>query len=172
MTVTPSAGSLGMSDACAAHATRSRRRIGGRVPVAPTGGARVGGVDAPARDAGAASLPCADLLGSAGSHSGGQNQSNPHLAGVTFAVDVRPRGSDGHTRDPWLWGSARLLTCLLDSHNQPKVDPAHAPSCGAPLLLHGAATEPFDIFCSAAKAGSRSSLCCVTASSIAVHQAL
>ena len=28
------------------------------------------------------------------------------------------------------------MACLLDSHNQPKVDPAHAPSYAALLLLH------------------------------------
>ena len=35
-------------------------------------------------------------------------------------------------------GSGVLLGCLLDSHNQPKVDPAHAQSAyAALLLLHG-----------------------------------
>ena len=41
------------------------------------------------------------------------------------------------------------MACLLDSHNQPKVDPAHAPSYAALLLLHVAATESFDRFCKA-----------------------
>ena len=61
---------MGMRDACAAHASMSRRRIGGCVPVAPACGARVRvgfrspyAVDAPARDAGAASLLARTLKG-------------------------------------------------------------------------------------------------------------
>ena len=63
----------------------------------------------------------------------GQNQSNPHLAGLTFAVDVRPRGSDGHARDPWSWGWARLS--LQGHSHSTKLDPAHAQSSYAALLL-------------------------------------
>ena len=40
---------------------------------------------------------------------------------------------------------------LLEAQSQAKVDPAHAQSSyAALLLLHGAATELFDRFCSAA----------------------
>ena len=141
-TVTPSSGSFGIKDACAAHAIMSRRRIGGCVPVAPTCGARVVTVRRRrAREGCWGSVSaCSDPEGQRWMPSGAAKSSRTRTV-VPFLQHRRA------TRQRWLRAGSivlgfALLDLLLDTQAK-VVDPAHARSYAALLLLHGGVNVAF-----------------------------